>query len=215
MRYVRTACSSGAYIPKLLGIYERELAAIVDEICVGRPSIIVNVGAGEGYYAVGLARRLRETPVIAFEMDPVARQILVEMAKLNGVHERLTIRGKCEANDFAEIALTYPDATCIIDVEGYEENLLQSSIVHMLSRASILVELHEFIHPGITERLARSFAHSHTVDLVWQQPRDRGEFPWRTFYTALLPGRYLDWAVSEWRPIKMSWLWLKPRQAAG
>jgi hypothetical protein len=28
--------------------------------------------------------------------------------------------------------------------------------------------------------------------------------------TGLLPRSYLNWAVSEWRPTRMSWLWMRP-----
>jgi hypothetical protein len=27
----------------------------------------------------------------------------------------------------------------------------------------------------------------------------------------VFPARYVDWAVSEWRPVRMSWLWMKPK----
>jgi len=57
MRYVARAYHS-AYHAKLLGTYEMELHGIVEELCRETPGIIVDVGAAEGYYAVGLAMRL-------------------------------------------------------------------------------------------------------------------------------------------------------------
>jgi hypothetical protein len=209
MRYVRTALGS-AYIPKLLGIYERELANLVEEICLIKPPVVVDIGAAEGYYAVGFARRLPQTRVIAFEMEALGRQLLADMARLNEVAERLTICGKCEEADLLEIAARYPDAVYVIDVEGHEENLLGPLLVRSLYRASILVEVHEFIHPGITERLVCRFQNSHDIKVIWQEPRTCREFPWKTVYTYLLPKTYVDWAVSEWRPIRMNWLWMKP-----
>lgn len=178
-----------------------------------KPSVIVDIGAAVGYYAVGFARRLPQSHVIAFEMEPSGRQLLAEMARLNGVAERLTIRGKCEEVDLIDIAACHPDAVFVVDVEGHEEDLLGPLLVPALYKASILVEAHEFIHSGVTQRLVNRFQHSHDIKVIWQEPRSRGEFPWKTPYTRLVPKTYLDWAVSEWRPIRMNWLWMRPKQS--
>ncbi len=103
----------------------------------------------------------------------------------------------------------HPVVVC--DVEGYEEKLLDPKAVPALCRATILVELHDFIIPSITEKLKERFGATHRIEHIWQQPRSRADFPWRTLGTMLLPKSYLDWAVSEWRPVRMSWLWMVPR----
>src|SRR5262249_24805293 len=158
-----------------------------------RPSIVVDIGAAEGYYAVGFARRLPKAQVIAFEMDPGGRRLLAEMAILNRVDDRVTVRGKCEQADLIKLASRYPEGVYIIDVEGGEETLLSPSIVPTLHRASILVEVHEFVHLGITERLVNRFHTSHDIKEIWQEPRNGIEFPWTTLYTRLVPKAYLDW----------------------
>jgi hypothetical protein len=84
-----------------------------------------------------------------------------------------------------------------------------------LRSAAVLVETHEFVRRGITEELRRRFACSHDIELIWQEPRTTAEFPWQTLGTRLLPVRYLDWAVSEWRPEPMSWLWMTPKAIDG
>src|SRR5919198_4691601 len=55
--------------PKLLGVYESELHAAIEDAIRADPAVIVNVGAADGYYAVGLARRCRQARVIAYEAD--------------------------------------------------------------------------------------------------------------------------------------------------
>ena len=79
-----------------------------------------------------------------------------------------------------------------------------------LAKAVILVELHDFIIPGITDELKRRFEATHRIKHIWQQPRSRSQFPWRTWGTRLIPNSYLDWSVSEWRPVQMAWLWMEP-----
>jgi hypothetical protein len=56
--------------PLQVGSYESELHETVEGIVAREPQVLVNVGAAEGYYAVGLARRLAELEVIAYEADP-------------------------------------------------------------------------------------------------------------------------------------------------
>src|SRR4051794_38235977 len=56
MSYVGNSHGS-AWCPKILGTYEREIRSAVDEIAAREFPNIVNIGAAEGYYAVGLARR--------------------------------------------------------------------------------------------------------------------------------------------------------------
>jgi hypothetical protein len=118
MRYGSNSVGS-AYLPKLLGIYERELAAQVESICAGEPGLIVDVGAAEGYYAIGLARRNPQTRVVAFEMEPRGQSALREMAGLNGVANRVEVKGKCEAEDLAAALGDTQGAVVVCDVEGY------------------------------------------------------------------------------------------------
>ena len=208
MRYGLSSFGS-AYIPKLLGIYERELAPIVEKVCAQDPQLIVDVGAAEGYYAVGLAIRNRSSRVVAFEIDSLSRASLEEMAKRNNV--RIDIRGKCEAEDLEAVLKDISSALLICDVEGYEFNLLDPLLSPSLCRTDILVELHDFVVPGVTDLLNSRFESTHRLQLIRQEPRSWDDFPWRTLVTALLPRCYKDWAVSEWRSVPMSWLYMRSR----
>lgn len=210
MRYGDVSVGS-AYIPKLLGIYERELADLIEDACKRDPALIVDVGAAEGYYAIGLALRNPAARVVAFEDDSRGRDALRHTAALNGVSARLEIRGRCEPADLVAALEGAPEVLVICDVEGFEETLLDPSLVPALSRATILVELHEFLVPGVTALLGERFHDTHVLQHVLQKSRSSDDFPWRTLFTAVLPSSYLAWAVSEWRPERMSWLWMVPR----
>src|SRR6266566_3049206 len=78
MRYAANADDAHIDIPKLLGIYERELNACLKQACTLNFPLIVNIGAAEGYHAVGMALRNPKARVIAFEMDAKARVALAE-----------------------------------------------------------------------------------------------------------------------------------------
>lgn len=212
MHYIQSAYFS-AYIPKLLGIYERELTASVEDACAARPDRVIDVGAAEGYFAVGLARRNPQARIIAFEMAADGRALLDEMATRNGVRERMDLRGRCEPADLQAALLGAANPLVVCDVESYEMTLLDPAAVPALAGARVLVELHDFMQRGIGEALEARFAPTHRVTRIWQEDRPREEFPYTTLYTRCLPVSYLDWAVSEWRPERMSWLYLEPLDA--
>ena len=210
MRYINNAFGS-AYVPKLLGIYERELNDCIEHACALSFPLIIDIGAAEGYYAIGMALRNPGARVIAFEMEQKGRAALKEMAQLNDVTLRVDIHDKCNPDDLARALAGADRALILCDAESDEETLLNTKAIPALVRAHLLVEMHEFISHGISERVAERFAITHKVRRIWQESRHRNEMPYRTFGTTLLPRRYLDWAVSEWRPEKMSWLWIEPR----
>lgn len=229
MRYVDGAVGS-AYLPKLLGTYERELGPVIEEACARRPALIVDAGAAEGYYAVGLALRNPQARVVAFESRQAGRTALREMAQINGVEDQIDIRRCCEPvalravlkpgrhprvpnlrfgkDELRRVPNSISFLLC--DVEGDEDLLLDPASVPNLRTTFILVETHEFIRPGITDELLKRFELTHRVERIWQTERSSQEFPFRSLATRVLPKSYLDWAVSEWRPVRMCWLWMKP-----
>ena len=211
MRYGTESIGS-AYIPKLLGIYESELWPFIEQSCSKAVRLVVDIGAAEGYYAIGLARRIPTATVVAFEADVNGREALRHTVALNGVSSQVEILGKCEVTDLERALAADRCPLLICDVEGYEQTLLDPARVPSLLSATILVEVHDFIVPGVGALLYRRFKTTHTIQRVKQQRRQPGEFPWRTIVTALLPSSYLDLAVSEWRPVSMSWLWMEPRR---
>ena len=214
MRYGDRSVGS-AYIPKVLGIYERELNPVVARINALRLPLVIDVGSAEGYYAVGLATTKPQARVVAFETEAAGRNALAQLAALNGVGDRVEVRGQCELADLRVALERATRALVFCDAEGYEEVLLDPAAIPALARVYLAVETHDFLCPGVTDRLAARFEPTHRAERIVQTPRSREDFPYSTLVTKLLPGRYLDWAVDEWRPEIMSWLWLEPKHATG
>ena len=59
------AASEGGGAPRLLGGYEASLAPIINDIVEAKPDLIIDVGCAEGYYAIGMARRLPNATIWA------------------------------------------------------------------------------------------------------------------------------------------------------
>jgi len=167
--------------PKLLGIYERELHPAIEAAIAAQPDVIVNVGAADGYYAVGLARRCPDATVIAYEADARQRELCRRVAAANGV--QIDIRGTAGPGDLDGAALV------VMDCEGCERALLQPL------PATVIVELHDFLDPGVGDAIAARFADTHTVVLVPTAPQP--------------PANEL--LLSEYRPGPMRWAVITPR----
>lgn len=213
LRYISDAHGS-AYCPKLLGIYERELGHVIDQIIKMAPPTIVDIGAAEGYYAVGLAMRLPQTELIAFEIEELGRQQLSRLAKLNKVDDRISIREKCET-DALELSLKSAGSNSVVicDVEGYESVLLDPTAVRSLQKTPILVELHDHLVPAVSNVIRKRFEATHQIESVQSEPRTEDEFPYNTLITRLLPVARLRWMVSEFRAVPMQWYWMVPKDS--
>ena len=86
MRYPATECGS-ALLPKLLGTYEREIAPIFAEIKALQPDLLIDIGAAEGYYAVGCLDANLVPKVVAFELDSRAQKIIHRLRETNRIPE--------------------------------------------------------------------------------------------------------------------------------
>jgi tRNA G46 methylase TrmB len=117
MRYIDGAVRA-THLPKLLGTYERELNHYIEGACALNFPLIVDIGAAEGYYAVGMALRNPKARMIAFEMDTKARAALAEKLRLNHVGNRVEIRGKCEPEDLERALMGESRPFVICDAEG-------------------------------------------------------------------------------------------------
>ena len=160
---------------KLVGAYESELHSAIASWIASPPETIVDVGCGEGYYAVGLARTCPGSRIVAFDADERERGRCAAMASLNDVADRVRIEGACGIAELQRF--TEPGLALLLDCEGCEAELLDVEQVPAMRTWSMLVELHEFARPGIAETLERRFAPTHHVEIIRERPRRREDHP--------------------------------------
>ena len=193
---------SGDVVPKSLGCYEAELHGAV-ETAIGRtPDLVINVGCAEGYYAIGLARRMPGTRVHAFDIDPQAQAVCRAAARDNGVHRSIAVAGECTAEHLTALAAGAERPLIVIDCEGAEMQLLAEAAMPHLAHADLIVECHDFLDRAITPTLTERLTPTHAVELILEGPRHP------TAFEFLQPLSTLDrWlAVCEFRPETMHWL---------
>ncbi len=211
MRYVESAFHSG-YTTKLLGSYEAELHPYIEEVIQraarGAYNGLIDIGAAEGYYAVGLARRCPQLGVVAFEMDETAVALCLELARRNEVEARVEVRGNCDVAALGAVLRGFGGPAFVLcDVEGAELELLDPHQIPELERCDLLVELHDFANSLITPTLLQRFHATHDTTHFPAQVRRPHDVPAATFLPAYL--RLV--AVDDIRAHHQSFLWLSAR----
>ena len=205
----------GGFHSMLLGTYESSLVPVLQSVIERAPATIVDAGAGWGYYALGLAFKCPRSRVIAYEMERTRADLLRKYAKLNGVAERVDVRGACTMDELEADLAGASEAFLLMDVEGAEDSLLRPDEAPALMGTEILVEVHDEYVPGVTGRVRERFAGTHEQTLFRSEPApvSRELLGWMANYPIL--DRMVERMVDEGRETATDWLHLVPRGAIG
>lgn len=169
MQFVERS-SEGCHVPKLLGCYEQELHPYLTSLSERGYDAILNIGAAEGYYAIGLARLFPNARVHAYDTNADSHPVCRELAARNGVSDRVDVGSTFAGQDFAGFDGLRTLVFC--DIEGAERDLLDPVEYPSLRNMDIIVELHELFEDGVSSEVADRFRDSHDVDLVAHGGRD-------------------------------------------
>jgi hypothetical protein len=196
--------TEGGHAPRLLGCHEQALHPHLERLIARGFGRVVNVGCADGYYAVGLARRLPAAPVHAHDISERARAACAEVAAMNGVADRVSIGGALDAA--ALDALLDRPALLVVDIEGAEDALIDPAAAPGIRHAALIVECHEGVKPGITQRIAARLGATHHVTRV-DPTVPQTELP--AWLNAM---SHLDQllALWEWREAPTPWLVMEP-----
>lgn len=206
MRYLNR--TRDPILPKLIGSYESELHPAFQRIAASGYDTILDFGCAEGYYAVGLAKLLPRTRIYAFDIDPTQQADCLELARLNGVEHRITIRGEAKREHIAQLA--QGRTLLIVDCEGWEYQLLDPAHLH---RCDVLVELHSF--DGTDPQVfLRKFESAQEVEVI---PRQRRRNPSTFRCLSFLSPADQRIAISEFRDDGVHgnyWAFIRGKQPA-
>lgn len=127
---------------KLLGVYEQHIVHFLSEFYLDSTVPFIDIGAADGYYAVGVARRSWAKRVYAFEISEQGRSVLAVNARINNCLADIQINSEAKEEYLAEIISQYHSAFLLIDIEGAEYALLNSSTLELLKDCTMIIELH-------------------------------------------------------------------------
>jgi len=195
--------------PKLLGSYEKELHSLLEEIVKNNYSEVINIGCAEGYYAVGLAFRMINSRIYAFDINSRALSFCKKMAESNHVDDRIVLNGYCGPETFYSIRIS-KKGLIICDCEGFEKELFTENNKEYFKKCDLLIEIHDFIDPGISYYIKSLFQETHSLktiqsidDLIKCRMYEYDEIKKLDIYQKRI-------MLSENRPTIMEWFFLSP-----
>jgi hypothetical protein len=209
LNYIENS-TGGAYFPKLLGIYEKELTAKINEFSNINFDEIINVGGGEGYFAVGFALNYKNANVLAYEPGFYGCYLMQKMAEKNNVMNRMTIKAQlCFPDDLSKSIQPNKKTLVFMDVEGAELELLNPAVVPGLSNCHIMVEIHDTVSPTLGDTIKQRFANTHKFTEIWQEERTIKDITISSVWKSLLKKQF-EKIIHEGRGNKMRWFVFEP-----
>jgi hypothetical protein len=209
LKYIENS-TGGAYFPKLLGTYEKELHEKIREFSSINFEEIINVGGGEGYFSVGFALKYPGSRITAFEPGFYGCYLMQKMAAMNQVGNRITIKAQlCMPEDLN--AAIHPDKKTFVfmDVEGAELQLLDIEKVPALKNCTIMVEIHDMVSPTLGETIKARFKDTHRFTEIMQEQRSMNDLTIHSIWKPLFRKEFAK-LMDEGRSIRMRWFIFEP-----
>lgn len=197
---------------KLLGVYEHELRDVIDHASWRRPRILINVGAAEGYYAIGFARSIGNLQVYAFDTNAGCRLLCEQLAEKNGVADQVEVLDGCNEPEQMSAVNSPAHKLYILDCEGYELNLVDPIRCPSICHSDLIIECHDFLNPAISATLADRLEATHTISLIQPRLPDFNQFS----FVRRTPNVMSVLALTEKRPMPCYWLacWAKQKDGS-
>ena len=193
----------------IFGLYEEE---VIQQI-INKPEgydTFVDLGAADGYYAVGLLKAKIFQNVFAFEINSQGRKNILSNAEQNGVQKNLHVLGEAKQDFYKHLSDREKEAAVIlIDIEGAEYDLLSSEVFQSLSKAVFVVELHDFFFKDgfdKTQKLIERSSKTHRLSEVYMGQRNPSKC--KELHSLSDSDRWL--ICSEGRGQLMRWLRFDP-----
>jgi hypothetical protein len=195
----------------MLGLYEQEVAKNLVE-APDHFRVFVDVGAADGYYAVGLLHNGKVDRSIAFETIPEGRAAITRLAAANGVADKITILGTASdrfVDTLRDQKVVSRETMFLFDIEGAEFKVMTDELFVFLKNSLIVVETHAHIYgdpEGEMERLIQRASSTHRATSWYPGARN----PWTL--KELDPFTEIDrWILcSEGRVEVQQWLRFDP-----
>lgn len=204
LKYPGFISFGSSLFPKLSGNYESELFFTFEDLERNNYSKIIDIGCAEGYYAVGLALKFKNSIVYAFDIDSSARDLSVNMSKLNGVDDRVLVRGECTSDWLAKA--NFSNRSLIIcDCEGFEKSLFVPENIGNLKNCDLIIELHPMFIRDVKCYLTNIFQSTHSLHIISSKDDARKIFELGDIYQDFSYIEKLK-VVQEGRMFTMDWL---------
>lgn len=163
LKYPNATSIGSTLHPKILGSYELEIQGRIKALAGNDYQQIINIGCGEGYYAVGLAKMFPEAKTFAFDNNEAAIVACREMAENNDA--QVAVGGFCDKGILLRLAKGRK-SLIVCDCESYEKELFDKEVAVELAPHDLIIETHDFIDIGITRQITEAFQDTHNLEVI-------------------------------------------------
>ncbi|WP_310619539.1 hypothetical protein [Flexibacterium corallicola] len=132
---------------KILGNYEREVQSTIQNLSTKGFRYLVDIGAGDGFYAVGALHSKLFDKVLAYERADKARENIYSNMKLNSVNSnnyKVFPASNTEviSKNIKEENIDPTKLVILVDIEGDEYRLIDKYFLEQFSSSFIIIEIH-------------------------------------------------------------------------
>lgn len=172
--------------------------------------VFIDIGAADGFYAVGFAYINYFKKIFAFDINPDARKIIRENSIINSCHHKIEIYSEANLESITNIINLHGNAVILIDIEGDEYELLTSKLLSLLKKCYIICELHPFFtKDGVSKQKkiikdSKKYFHTSCIKRNIYRPNDFIELDDLSDEERLI-------TFGEKRQKNMEWLVLEPK----
>jgi hypothetical protein len=203
-----TTWGTGDRASHLLGTYEQEVQSII-AVNAGLYDCLIDIGAADGYYAVGCITKDLFLHCHAFESVERSRSNILHLSMLNSVADRITIHGTATQDALLQLPESCAaSAFLLVDIEGGEFELISSKLIHHFTSAYFVIELHPTTRPDGEREvslLRERFSSTHQTWTVGQGARDPGQFEFlrhlhdneRWLLVSENRGQWMEWLIAK------------------
>lgn len=212
LKYPDYTSYGSTIFPKIIGCYENEIAGVFNNFSEKNYSEIIDIGCAEGYYAVGMAMKMPDAMIYAYDIDENSRSYCQQLAQLNGVVDKIEIRSECSENELAVFSFTVK-GFILCDCEGYEKYLFTEHSAKNLANCDLLIETHDFIDIDISGHIKSVFSNTHQLTIIKSvddiEKARTYDFP----ETSNLDLKIKKEIFREGRPAIMEWYFLESKNS--
>lgn len=175
----QNSASKGQLGLKIFGLYESVVVEAIEKF--GPFGDLINIGACDGYFTLGLLRSDLAKRSICFETVASRQRAIRRYAKNNDLDDRVIVMGTADqriGERIAEYDFQPQGSLMICDIEGAEFDLLTTNFLNQLAGATMIIELHDRIsgkslqlREQLISRLPDNYEHE---VLGWRPPNFTG-----------------------------------------
>lgn len=168
---------SGDIASKIYGLYENKIQRLLAEI---KKPILIDIGAADGFFAIGCLHSKLSKYCYAFEQSSSGRAALSKTAKMNNVSDKITIMGKVTNENFLSLLpqdINFSNTVLLCDIEGQEYNFFTDEVLKKLKKSHIIIEIHNNNNNDDEIKLMRRIKKFFNISVIFGNDNEYSNLP--------------------------------------